>query len=148
MSSLSGASASMISITFSVGSDSRYGRSAINASQTSATARMRAWRESCGADQAQVVAAAVEPLVVRGGHRREVGEGGDPAEDLGAVARVLADHAPLLVGQLVGLVEDRVRDAELADVVQQAGAPHVAHVVVGSSITREMPTAIVATPSE
>jgi len=40
-----------------------------------------------------------------------------------------ADDRPLLVGELVGLVEDAVGDRELAEVVEQAGAAQRAQVV-------------------
>ena len=76
-----------------------------------------------------MVAAAVEPLVVGGGDRGEAGERGDAREDALGVGRVQADARELLVGQLGGLVEDRVRDAELADVVQQPGAVQVAQIL-------------------
>ena len=66
-----------------------------------------------------MVAASVEPLVVRAGGAGERGEGRDPVQDLLGVGRVAADLGELLVGELAGLVEDPVRDAELADVVQQ-----------------------------
>ena len=51
------------------------------------------------------------------GERREARR---PLEDPQRVHGVGLDRAELLVGQLVGLVEDPVRDRELADVVEQA----------------------------
>ena len=43
----------------------------------------------------------------------------DPAHDLSADQRVLGHQSALLLGERLGLVEDRVRDRHLADVVQQ-----------------------------
>ena len=69
------------------------------------------------------VAAAVEALVVRrrrSGRRRE--GAATRSQDLARQRGVLAHRGPLVVGELPGLVEDAVGDAELADVVQQPGA--------------------------
>ena len=72
-----------------------------------------------------MVAAAVEPFVVGGGVRRS-GEGGHAAQDLLGVGRVQADRRELLVGQLSGLVEDRVRDRRACRCRAAAGAVSVA----------------------
>ena len=66
-----------------------------------------------------VVAAAVEPFVMRAGVVGEPVEDGDAAENLVGVPRVLPDDGEFFLGQRPALVEDPVRDGELADVVQQ-----------------------------
>ena len=58
--------------------------------------------------------------------RRETAELG---QQLAPGARVAADDVELLVGQRAGLVEDRVRDRELAHVVQQAAEREQAQAV-------------------
>ena len=101
------------------------------------------------AGQAEVVAAAVEPLVVGAGGRGEVAEGADALEDPHGQRRVAAHLHPLLVVELARLVEDQVGDAELADVVQQRGAAQVAQLVAGCSrARRRRATAMRATPTE
>ena len=69
--------------------------------------------------QAERIAAAVELLVVGGGVVCELAERRHAAEELPRVGRMLVDVDPLPSGQVAGLVEDQVRDAELADVVEQ-----------------------------
>ena len=59
-------------------------------------------------------------------HARHVAQRADPPQDLQRRHRVLAHRAPLVVVERARLVEDPVGHAELADVVQQAGAVEVA----------------------
>ena len=63
------------------------------------------------------------------GDPRDRRERGDAREDPLGQRRMGADDRPLLVGELVGLVEDAVGDRELAEVVEQAGAAEGAEVV-------------------
>jgi hypothetical protein len=66
------------------------------------------------------IAGAVHAQVVLEGHDgREDRHLRRPPEDLGAVHGVPPHDRELLVGQLVGLVEDLLRRAHLADVVHQ-----------------------------
>jgi len=69
---------------------------------------------------------AVDPLVVRRGEVGEAAEALDFAKDVERVAGVASHDGELGGVQLARLVEDQVRDAELADVVQQRGAAEVA----------------------
>ena len=71
------------------------------------------------AAEAVGVAAAVPPLVARADERHQVGEVGDGLEDARADVRVLLHARHLLGAQRAGLAEDRLGDADLADVVQQ-----------------------------
>lgn len=48
-----------------------------------------------------------------------------------AVLRMPANQAELLVGELAGLVQDRIGHRHLADVVQQSGQPRLAYQRVG-----------------
>ena len=50
-------------------------------------------------------------------------------EDAGAQLRVALDLGPLVVVERAGLVQDRVGDAELADVVEDAGGAHALDLV-------------------
>jgi hypothetical protein len=68
------------------------------------------------------VAAAVEALVVVAGDAGDGRERGHAPEDLLGQAGMGAHGVPLLGAELARLVEDQVRDGELAEVVQQAGA--------------------------
>ena len=61
---------------------------------------------------------------------------------------MLLDLRELVVGELARLVEDEVRDRELADVVQQAGAAHVAARPASKPRTSPIATAISATRAE
>ena len=90
----------------------------------SATAISRAAARDLLAGQPARVAAAVPALVVGVhdlGHRPVAV---DPAHDPRAVLGVALDHLPLLVGQPRVGQQDRVREGELADVVQQPGGVH------------------------
>ncbi len=71
------------------------------------------------AGQAVGVAVAVPALVLVAHDRRQVPELRRAAQDPLADHGVLGHHAPLGVVSGPGLVEDLVRDRELADVVQQ-----------------------------
>ena len=76
------------------------------------------------AGQAVGVAAAV-PALVAGAHDAPHGaQRLGRADDALADDRVLADEAPLGLVERAGLVQDRVRDGDLADVVQLGGADH------------------------
>ena len=66
------------------------------------------------------VAAAGEPLVVVEHEPADrVGEAAELAQQLATPLRVALDDGELLVGQRAGLLQDRVGDVELADVVEQ-----------------------------
>ena len=69
------------------------------------------------------VAAAVGLLVMRADPRAHVGQAG-VVEHLRAQFGVAADHRELLVVQPRGLLQDAVRNADLADVVQQTRQTH------------------------
>ena len=58
-------------------------------------------------------------MVLEGDDRREDRHLRGPAEDLGAVHDVPPHDHELLVGELVGLVQDLLRRPHLADVVHQ-----------------------------
>jgi hypothetical protein len=60
--------------------------------------------------------------------RAEAVEEGHRSKDLGADRRVLLDHLELLVGERARLVDQRVRDGDLADVMED---PAVAQVLDG-----------------
>ena len=83
--------------------------------------------------QARGVALAVPALVVgardvlRGLEQRRAALGEDPRADRG----VRLDDLELLVGEPVGLEQDRVRDRDLAQVVQRRGAADQVDLVVG-----------------
>jgi hypothetical protein len=91
----------------------------------SATASVRAGREVL-ARQSAVVASAVEPLVVRRGDLVRRVEAGHPGEDHLRVRGMAPEHAPLRLAQALRLVEDQVRDPELAEVVEQRGPSKLA----------------------
>ncbi len=77
------------------------------------------------------IPASVPPFVLVADDPRDVAEPGQDAQDALADHRVLPHQAPLVVGQRSRLVEDLVRDRDLADVVQQRGrldAPNLGHV--------------------
>ena len=81
------------------------------------------------AGEAVRVPAAVEVLVVvpHAGHELVAEE---RPRDLGADAGVLADELPLLRGQRPGLEQHAVRDADLADVVQEGDVLQLAQALV------------------
>jgi hypothetical protein len=91
----------------------------------SATASARAGRKVL-ARQSAVVATAVEPLVVRRGDLGRRVEAGHPGEDHLRVRGMAPEHAPLRLAQALRLVEDQVRDPELAEVVEQRGPSKLA----------------------
>ncbi len=88
----------------------------------------RAQRKVAGG-HAAVIAAAVQALVMGRGHRGEAGERRDARQDALGVRRMQADAGELVVGQPGRLVEDRVRDPELADVVQHPRAVQLAQLL-------------------
>src|SRR5439155_18559048 len=67
------------------------------------------------------VATAVEALVARAHERRGAGQGGCRREDLLADAGMLAHERPLPVVERARLGEDRVRNRDLAAVVERGG---------------------------
>ena len=67
------------------------------------------------------ITGAVEPLVARAHEARDVGERGRGVQNPLADQRVTADEGPLVVGERAGLLEDRVGDGHLPDLVQRAG---------------------------
>jgi hypothetical protein len=71
------------------------------------------------ADEAARVALAVPALVMAADHLDRVAERLDPGHHLHAEQRVGAHHLPLAVVQRSRLVEHRLGDADLADVVEQ-----------------------------
>ena len=73
------------------------------------------------------VARAVDPqMMLEGDDRRERRNLRRAAKNLGAVDDVALHDRELLVGQLVGLVQDLGRRLHLADVVHQRGQPELA----------------------
>src|SRR5512133_1027793 len=76
------------------------------------------------AGQAVGVAAAVPAFVAGAPDPADGAQRLGRADDALADDRVLADEAPLGVVERAGLVQDRVRDGDLADVVQLGGADH------------------------
>ena len=82
-------------------------------------------RDDAGADRDRVppqavrIAAAVPALVARADDRHDPGESLDRGEDPLADDRVSPHQLPLLVVERRGLVEDRLGDPDLADVVEQ-----------------------------
>ena len=93
---------------------------------------MRAVPDSAApAAQTAVVAPAVHPLVMVGGVVGERAEHRDALEERQRVGRVLLDDGALAGVEAGRLVEDRVRDGELADVVEERGAAE-AHRVDGA----------------
>ena len=92
---------------------------------------MRASSGSLGAEPIRV-AAPVDALVVGAHPLGDVGEAGvqqDAGTDLGVAPHLL----PLHVAQRAGLVEDRVGDPELAEIVQDAGGVDALHPLGGES---------------
>ena len=67
------------------------------------------------------IAAAVPVLVLAQDDLRDVAEARHPLEHLGPAQRVLLHHVPFVLVQRPGLQQDRVGDADLADVVQARG---------------------------
>ncbi len=96
------------------------------ASQASATARIRAIWGMAVSDEAVGIALAVEPLVVTADAGAEVRQPRDVGDDPLADDRVLLDVEVFLRRQRPFLAEDRVADADLAEVVQEPGEVEVA----------------------
>ena len=114
----------------------RYGRLVVIAENVSATARIRAsWRDVLAGERVEVPVPVPALVVVAdaGADRVEVRE---VAQDRVAEGHVLLDDVELLVGQLARLAQDLVRDADLADVVEQPGEPQRAELVVGDPEAR------------
>ncbi len=57
------------------------------------------------------------------GQKGQMRESGNALQNALGVVGVQPDGFPLLGGEFAGLVEDGVGNAELADIVQQRGAP-------------------------
>ena len=113
----------MIASTSSMGSAARYGRSALSASCDVGHLQDAVGQVELVGGQAVGIAAAVQALVVGPGQARDVGQRGHGIAGSAARARdggASATHSSSV--ELARLVEDAVGDAELADVVQQAGA--------------------------
>ena len=70
--------------------------------------------------QPQTIAAAVELLMVCGGHIGKPAKAWDHAQDATGVVDVLPHRHELLGCQLSWFVENQIRDSELANVVQQS----------------------------
>jgi hypothetical protein len=70
------------------------------------------------------IAVSVIALVVRANDRDEVAQRLDRGEDRCADGRVRAHEHPFVLRERAGLVEDGVRDADLADVVQRRAQLH------------------------
>ena len=104
-----------------LGQAALYGREWLSASKTSASATIRAVSGIVVAGEAVRIAGAVPPLVVEGrdllGRLEDVrpAPGEDRAPDLG----MRLDDVELLATQRAGLEQDRIGDADLADVVQE-----------------------------
>ena len=127
----------MIASAASTGIAARYGRSAVSASKTSATATIRAPSRELGSGHAR--GSSPSRRAARGGTRRarrrsaNVGIGvEDPERQLG----MAADDLHLGGVEPARLVEDGVRDAELAQVVEQARATDVDDVGCGQPDAR------------
>ena len=71
-----------------------------------------------------VVAGAVEPLVVRAGQRADRGQRRRVRERALGEVRVQAHALPVAEPERPGLLPDRVRHADAAEVERQRGAPH------------------------
>ena len=69
--------------------------------------------------QAVGIAGAVEALVVVADRRNGVAEEAEPVDDAGALVGVALHQRPLLLRQARRLQQDRVRDRQLADVVEE-----------------------------
>ncbi len=69
------------------------------------------------------IAAAVPALVLVADDPRDHAHSGDRSQDALADHRVLSHDLPLGVVERAGLVQDRVGNANLADVVKQRGDP-------------------------
>ena len=97
---------------------------------------IRARRGISCADQSVGIAGAVEPLVVMANDRQLGRQLLDRPDDLLALDRVrVHDHA-LFLGQRARLEQDRVGDADLADVVQQAAPLERLQLGLGCSAAR------------
>ncbi len=92
------------------------------ASKASATAKMRAPRGMAGPGEPERIAGAVPALVVVVHHRDRVAQERDALQDLPADLGMAPHDHPLLGRQGAGLEQDRVGDADLADVVQEDAA--------------------------
>ena len=111
----------------------RYGRSDVIACQASQARQMRLASGIASPASPSGIAAAV-PALVLGAHRgREVRERGDRADDALAHRGVRVHDPPLRLRQRAGLLQDRVGDAELADVVQQRDLGDLDHLALGEA---------------
>ena len=104
----------------------RYGRDARKRIADVGGAEHAREHRQFAAAETEVVAGAVEPLVVRRGRVREVSEAAGATEDLARGDRVPAHDPELVVGERAGLVQNQARHTELADVVQERRAPNLA----------------------
>jgi hypothetical protein len=74
------------------------------------------------------------PLLVRGAHeRRHAGERVGAGNDALADERMTAHERPLVLVERTWLVEDRVRDRGLADVVQLGACANLAREIVAGA---------------
>ncbi len=71
------------------------------------------------------ISSAIPSLVVAIGDRKRRPKRRNRGKPLVRIRRVAADNFHLVVRQRSGLMQDRIRDADLADVVQQGPAPNV-----------------------
>ncbi len=86
------------------------------------------------AGQPERVAGAVPPLVVVVDDRDRVAQEGNPLEELAAHLRMAPHDPPLVRRERAGLEEDRVGDADLADVVQQHAAAERVELRLGQAV--------------
>ena len=79
------------------------------------------------------IAGAVESLVARANELADLRQRGSRRDDPLADERVLADELPLVGVERVGLGENRIRDRDLAEVVQLAGLAEEVELLDGES---------------
>ena len=75
------------------------------------------------APQAVRIAGAVDALVMVPNRRNRIVEEAEAIDDARAFVGMALHQRPLLLGEARGLQEDRVRDRELPDVVEQRCVP-------------------------
>ena len=77
------------------------------------------------ASESPWISSAIPSLVVAIGDRKRRPKRRNRGKPLVRIRRVAADNFHLVVRQRSGLMQDRIRDADLADVVQQGPAPNM-----------------------